>query len=1189
MRSDTEFVASYRKALALVDPATDEMDVEEVRALAQTELCLAFVERFLPDERMRSVPFLMMGYPKLLDDGVKPEARGAMAALRHLCSRFGSVSAWLDVTAQYARTPATIRCHDVSADRPRRRAAAPRALVEQIDRTFAWQVPWSVRKLRIADPGEATFTVDHGRTRLIYRVPSVVASQENQPRHDLSQRSANPPIKIGMDKLIAIAERVDAREAEADWPKESLPPLRLVERLRKLKPEDVAGFFDGKDITLEGAVHVVGMLSSGKSTLVLGLLLALTLGGSGKRIAVLSTDTIQGSVLAARLRHHGVKATVLASLRNREKHLNAIYWQRGLDPTGWSLSSLRDLSEGFSTACPLDGMQQAPEIAEGAADARPRYPGFAEKQCHSLKQKAVTTAGDEQEDIDDVGDGAHTRSCPLWMRCPAQEQQRDFVDAQVTIMTPQAFVHITPDKWTTDRHITIPELLQYTADLVIVDEVDGVQKVFDDIFAPRSAIMGDAPDVYAPSIGLRSSGALRDKSGAQFRKPVNTKWQSNFYVFFRLIGTIYAILQNEREALTAFYENTPFTAGSILYELWRRRMEASDPSVDLTFDNPDYERQFLEIIKVAGAIRHYSKRSSVSEESDEEEDGAATSGPQFTDQKFANAAEALQEVARQILVADYYESLVGEIGEKLEGPLEILNAIDETGARRRRLDRRSNALALLLATVTDLALSHYNWLIKTQPAVARDFDIDEGHLLGRTNSLLKHYRTLLPSNPAGAAFGLFYDEPSNETRTAMGGKLTLITHLGVGRHLLTHLHDLLAAEGQAGPHVLMLSGTSWAGGSARRQNPKTKRPMDTASPSFDVQVPVKGVLRQPDAELEAIGHSVFSLVNIKDRDGRQIRISGMNQKDRRTNLSAIAERFATRRDGMNRFESDWFRVAEKWKGWSETALDDRRRSLLVTNSYADAAIVAESLAAQLEANGYTGWKVFCVVPDRADDESDVRLLQARQMPRSLIERFGLEQENSVIVAPVQIVGRGHNILNRQGRAAISTIYFLHRLHPRPDDLAPTIGRLNRFAQERFDKGVLSVDGMSTRARRMRYAATNLVKESLERGRFGYRSLPAEFKAQFAWDLLTPIWQTVGRGIRGGCPVFVGFVDYAFAPHSFDAREGGDSGDSSVLVQCLQQLEQAMTTGRDESARDVAKLLYEPFHDALAKTQGLRRG
>jgi hypothetical protein len=211
------------------------------------------------------------------------------------------------------------------------------------------------------------------------------------------------------------------------------------------------------------------------------------------------------------------------------------------------------------------------------------------------------------------------------------------------------------------------------------------------------------------------------------------------------------------------------------------------------------------------------------------------------------------------------------------------------------------------------------------------------------------------------------------------------------------------------------------------------------------------------------------------------------------------------------------------------------------------------------------------------------------MPRSLIERFGLEPEKSVIVAPVQIVGRGHNILNGGGKAAISTIYFLHRLHPRPDDLAPTIARLNRFAQERFDKGVASVEGMSTRARRMRYAATNLVKESLERGRFGYRSLPAEFKAQFAWDLLTPIWQTVGRGIRGGCPVFVGFVDYAFAPHSFDAREGGDTGDSSVLVQCLHQLEQAMTSGSDESARGVAKLLYEPFHDALAKTEGLRRG
>ena len=68
MRTDVKFIAEYRRALADVDPASAEaMDIETVRVLAQTELSLAFIDRFLPDESIRTVPFLMMGYPKLLN------------------------------------------------------------------------------------------------------------------------------------------------------------------------------------------------------------------------------------------------------------------------------------------------------------------------------------------------------------------------------------------------------------------------------------------------------------------------------------------------------------------------------------------------------------------------------------------------------------------------------------------------------------------------------------------------------------------------------------------------------------------------------------------------------------------------------------------------------------------------------------------------------------------------------------------------------------------------------------------------------------------------------------------------------------------------------------------------------------------------------------------------------------------
>jgi hypothetical protein len=64
------------------------------------------------------------------------------------------------------------------------------------------------------------------------------------------------------------------------------------------------------------------------------------------------------------------------------------------------------------------------------------------------------------------------------------------VTAQVLVMTPAAFIHMTPDPWVSDDLLTIPELLQFDFDLVIVDEVDSFQKTLDGLFSPRETLMG---------------------------------------------------------------------------------------------------------------------------------------------------------------------------------------------------------------------------------------------------------------------------------------------------------------------------------------------------------------------------------------------------------------------------------------------------------------------------------------------------------------------------------------------------------------------------------------------------------------------------------------------------------------------------------------------------------------------------
>ena len=705
-------------------------------------------------------------------------------------------------------------------------------------------------------------------------------------------------------------------------------------------------------------------------------------------------------------------------------------------------------------------------------------------------------------------------------------------------------------------------------DLVLVDEADSVQKALDDIFAPPEPIMGAERNHYVPAIGVRTFEALRERSGGQFRREINAKWQAGFFTLCRLIGTLYGLLQNEALSLRLFYAEKPFTAASILYELWRRTHVAPSQREAVRFDDPQVEKDFLNVMHVAGGINESQVR-------DDADDGVEP--PRSP--AFEQAREALRKLGNRLLAADHYEEVLSEFEEELDEGLAVFRA---TATSATSMDRRTNALALILAVVTGLTLARYSWLTRAQPSVAQDFGLNDPDLLNRTEGLLRNFRTLLPSNPAGGIFGLFYDPQGAEGMEARGGTLTIINHLGVGRHLLTHLHDLLAAEGQAGPHVLMLSGTSWAGGKARQL--PTGEWMDSASPSYDVQVPVCGVLLQPAAELAAIHRSRFALVRMPDANGEQARASGLPEKERRASLAAMAVQFARRRGDGNWLTQHWSSLEA---GWGADALKDRRRTLLVVNSYADAAMVADALADTLEGHGFKGWRVCCLVRDRGDDASHLGPRRAKKLPRALVERFGQEPEPSVLIAPMALVARGHNILNADKRAAISTVLFLHRPHPRPDDLAPLIGRLNRYAENRFARGIDSEadqsESVSVRARRLRFEARGIVRDGLAM-RQSYSELPAEAKAQFAWDLLTPLWQTIGRGIRNGCPVSVGFVDRQFAPHSFKDKQ--DTSDSSVLVEIIRQLAAAIDPVLNPHDHTVAELLYGPFLAALKDTEKL---
>ena len=573
MRSAEEFLKAHETLLTNLlkprrkrDPGiAEDMDASTLRALARVDLCCHFLCTRLRGEGIDAVPAILLAYPALLGRLEEREATlRELAALRHLCHDFRSRPAWEEAVKRYARAPALFRCYDIDIDkddRPRRRADASEELLSLLTATLREPVPWVPQKPCPAAPGE--YEVPSRNARFVYRVPEVALPPP--PQHEMRRRQRTPPIHLSWERLRDAAARVDKTEADETWPSSALPPLNLAERLSRVRVDSL----DGKvvreaDFTLDGALHLVGMPSSGKSSLLWAMAFALAAAEEGHRLLIIANDTVQAATMAARFRRHGVRAIVLSSARARKAHVEALCRARNAAGEDGSMTSSADLhgldlhglDDGFSLGCALNGCQEEFHLSRGRDHAAD--PPALNDICHGL--------------LDGKG---RKKSCPLWPGCPAQEQQREAATAGIVIMTPAAFVHMTPDRWVASDLLPMAELAQFRFDVVLIDEADAVQKTLDEIFAPTVSLMSDGKN-YLIDTGSALTKTLWRDSGAQFQDTLPLRWSANYYEFSKLVGKIYYLFGiDEAEFLDGLLGDalTPFTDLKILFTLVHRRAE----------------------------------------------------------------------------------------------------------------------------------------------------------------------------------------------------------------------------------------------------------------------------------------------------------------------------------------------------------------------------------------------------------------------------------------------------------------------------------------------------------------------------------------------------------------------------------------------------------------------------------------
>lgn len=92
----------------------------------------------------------------------------------------------------------------------------------------------------------------------------------------------------------------------------------------------------------------------------------------------------------------------------------------------------------------------------------------------------------------------------------------------------------------------------------------------------------------------------------------------------------------------------------------------------------------------------------------------------------------------------------------------------------------------------------------------------------------------------------------------------------------------------------------------------------------------------------------------------------------------------------------------------------------------------------------------------------------------------------------------------------------------------------------------------------------------------------ESRLRILYRPLVQLWQTVCRGVRGGVPVYAGFIDAAFHPESSKGKE--DNSATSLLLGIDELLSRLVDVNWNPDA-ELAERLFDTPRIAFAKLRG----
>lgn len=937
--------------------------------------------------------------------------------------------------------------------------------------------------------------------------------------------------------------------------------VELVDHLlgyRAILPDGNLADKNSVPLHIDGHAYVVGAVAAGKSTIAKLILADAALHPEKNlRITLVVSDTMSALNLADELNTlfctWGEKpvAVPLIGRSTRDLHLQRLYRSSKLRPDHWAL-------RWVNPACPLQALATE-QVSSGV------MPG--KEPCESLYQPPKKPGGRKIYHY-----------CPLFAVCPSKQLYHDMPTARIWITTPGALGKSSLPAQIERRKVHLTEIVYEQSNLVIFDEADTIQQWFDNLFA-EEVILTNGSDGLLDVEDVETAQACVP----QRAQPAATRrWVSAERHSLTSISNILSHLTDREQGvlLRRWVGRNYFTSLTMAYKLvWRllglpkweeclgqERIEADkkaqrvvfyfdklsqkDP---MTIERPKRNAQNDPVYRLALIMRTLIAAGDSAHNASVHEECQA-----WIEDFIPDIQQTLQKMAQETIVWRQ-QVTKGMLGQEPSEPPDNLDT----------LAQRLEFVLSVMILDRNIRIVFYEWYNKPENMLT---DLNE-HSLERSPSNLTD---ILPIPPTGRMFGTYYSkgleigEEEQKKHSFLSG-LSVFGYPNVGRWYFQHFHELFSdLDGRPGPHVLSLSGTSWLPHSSH----------------WHITHPPQGILDPSDEAQKAITQSTFFYIpqyTWNKRTLRPIRISGIPEKSQpiKNMIRALATSRPSRKSPLQE-ELDQLRqlAQEKPDYWH-----DRERLLLIVNSYEQAEWAYRELKLSEQANTALPGEIRYLAQTNNDHDE---IVADDMVYRSDIEDFA-RTNGKILIAPLQAIGRGYNILNQSGKAAFGAVYFLTRPMPYPADTQSLARELNRRTTDWCQDTKLPLwqePLLLEKAIQLRQKASDYWRKAELRSYYhtlkhedenNHRDTTYSERFDLAATTAGHIIQACGRLLRGGVPFHAFFVDAAWGPKTAIDRKAKETSQTSLLTAMIEVLQEYIE-------QPIGKALYASIVDALVDIQ-----